>query len=232
MVRVSATDGPQHDLDRRSLPGRGAQREDALDRSGARAHVLQPLAGARVVVSIPEPSSETLHDAAAAALRRSRPPRSVPRRASARSRGLPGRSGTPRSPRRARASPPGRSPSPRRAHRRRRGSRRSASARRRTVPSPAADESASTANCASCCAAVVASLSRGRICSSSAPDSSMLTCVESAKRYCARPSWMSRATRARSSATARPNSAWPIARQTPTRRTAKARSRSRSLGST
>ena len=55
--------------------------------------------------------------------------------------------------------------------------------------------------------------------SSDAPASSMLTCVEIAKRYCARPSWMSRATRARSSATARPNSAYPIARQTPTSRT-------------
>ena len=43
----------------------------------------------------------------------------------------------------------------------------------------------------------------------------MLTWAESAKRYCARPSWISRATRARSSATARPNSASPIARQTP-----------------
>ena len=79
-----------------------------------------------------------------------------------------------------------------------------------------AEERASTAKRASCCAAAAASFSFGSVCSSGAPASSMLACVETAKRYCARPSWISRATRARSSATARPNSAKLIARQTPT----------------
>ena len=51
------------------------------------------------------------------------------------------------------------------------------------------------------------------------PASSMLACVEIVKRYWASPSWISRATRARSSATARPNSAKRIARHTPAIRT-------------
>ena len=81
---------------------------------------------------------------------------------------------------------------------------------------PPAEERASTAKRASCCAAVAASWSRGSTLSSSAPLPSMEVAVEIAKRYCASPSWISRATRARSSATARPNSAARIARQTPT----------------
>ena len=56
---------------------------------------------------------------------------------------------------------------------------------------------------------------RGAHSSTGAPASSIDACVETAKRYCARPSWISRATRARSSATARPNSANWIARQAP-----------------
>ena len=79
---------------------------------------------------------------------------------------------------------------------------------------PLADESASTANFASCCAASAASWSFGSVTSSDAPPPSMLTWVEIANRYWARPSWISRATRARSSATARPNSAARIARHT------------------
>src|SRR6266516_5211913 len=84
---------------------------------------------------------------------------------------------------------------------------------------PPADERASTAKRASCCAASAASFSCGSVVSGEAPFSSMLACVETANRYCASPSWISRATRARSSATARPNSANRIARQTPTRST-------------
>ena len=48
---------------------------------------------------------------------------------------------------------------------------------------------------------------RGSTSSMSAPVRSRFTCVESANRYWASPSWISRATRVRSSATARPNSA-------------------------
>ena len=61
---------------------------------------------------------------------------------------------------------------------------------------PPADESASTAKRASCCAAAAASFSRASVVFGSAPFSSMLACVETANRYCARPSWISRATRA------------------------------------
>ena len=53
---------------------------------------------------------------------------------------------------------------------------------------PLAEDSARTANRASCCADSVASFMRGRSSSSDAPESSMLTCVDSANRYCARPS--------------------------------------------
>src|SRR4029450_8817961 len=41
-----------------------------------------------------------------------------------------------------------------------------------------------------------------------APAPSIAGGVETKKKYCESPSWISRATRARSSATARPNSAW------------------------
>ena len=129
-------DRPQHDLDRRALPGRRPQRQHALDRGSARAHVLQALAGAGSSTCEPVPSSETTTTRRPLrctietdrALRR--------RRACARSRGPPARSGTPRSPRPGRGSRPGRSPSRRRARRRRRGSRRSAGAPRRMEPSP------------------------------------------------------------------------------------------------
>ncbi len=81
---------------------------------------------------------------------------------------------------------------------------------------PPAAESARIAYRASCCASSAATFRRGRTSSSGAPASSIDACVDTAKRYCASPSWMSPATRARSSATARPNSAKRIARHAPT----------------
>ena len=73
---------------------------------------------------------------------------------------------------------------------------------------------------ASCCAASAASFRLASVCSCGAPFCSIVAWVDTAKRYCARPSWISRATRARSSATARPNSAKLIARQTPASKSA------------
>ena len=84
---------------------------------------------------------------------------------------------------------------------------------------PLADERARIANRASCCARAAAALICVTLPSGAFPASSMLACVEIVKRYWASPSWISRATRARSSATARPNSAKRIARHTPAIRT-------------
>jgi hypothetical protein len=71
---------------------------------------------------------------------------------------------------------------------------------------------------ASCWARFAADFSRRIVPSGAVPRSSIAAWVEIVNRYCASPSWISRATRARSSATARPNSAKRIARQTPASR--------------
>ena len=75
-------------------------------------------------------------------------------------------------------------------------------------------------------------LSCGATSPTGAPASSIWAWVETAKRYCASPSWISRATRARSSATARPNSAERIARHAPTSISANASRRRNSPAAT
>src|SRR5215211_1418018 len=60
---------------------------------------------------------------------------------------------------------------------------------------PLAEERARIAKRASCCASAAASLRRLTVPTGAEPRSSMAACVEIVKRYCASPSWISRATR-------------------------------------